>query len=229
MKRPEIAILYFIIGIVQIVLQNYSAPFAGLIIKSLIIPVLMVFFLVNVKLNSNRLNMIMLQGLIFSWIGDTLLELHVTGDNLFVAGLLSFLSAHIMYLTAFIKTPGENYIRGSRIMILLPVILYGIILIMVMNSGLGEMRIPVIIYTIIILSMLSAAINRKEKVNRKSYLYVLTGAVLFVISDSSIAINKFTFPFKHAGIVIMATYITAQFLIVTGYIYQYTQPGNPEG
>ena len=87
------------------------------------------------------------------------------------------------------------------------------------------MRLPVIIYAAVILTMLSGAINRIEKVNRKSYYLVLAGAVLFVISDSSIAINKFSHQFESSGIVIMSTYIVAQYLIVAGYISQFRSSG----
>jgi uncharacterized membrane protein YhhN len=69
--------------------------------------------------------------------------------------------------------------------------------------------------------MLAGAINRMEKVNRASYYMVLTGAVLFVISDSAIAVNKFSYHFESSGAVIMSTYVIAQFLIITGYIKQF--------
>ena len=95
------------------------------------------------------------------------------------------------------------------------------VLIAYLYSGLGEMRLPVLIYTAVILTMLTGAINRKEKANSISYYLILAGAVLFVISDSAIAINKFSYHFEYSGIVIMSTYIMAQYLIVTGYIYQF--------
>jgi uncharacterized membrane protein YhhN len=82
------------------------------------------------------------------------------------------------------------------------------------------MKLPVILYAIIILTMLTAAINRKDKVNKVSFYLVLAGAILFVISDSSIAITKFSHPFKSSVIVIMSTYVVAQYLIVIGYIAQ---------
>jgi len=72
----------------------------------------------------------------------------------------------------------------------------------------------------VILSMLTSAINRLEKVNTSSYYFVLIGAVLFVISDSAIAINKFSLHFESSGIVVMTTYIIAQYLIVSGFIKQ---------
>jgi uncharacterized membrane protein YhhN len=89
-------------------------------------------------------------------------------------------------------------------------------------NDLAEMRLPVILYSIIILTMLAGAINRLEKVNRTSYYLILTGAILFVLSDSSIAINKFGHHFELSGTVIMSTYVIAQFLIILGYIRQFS-------
>jgi uncharacterized membrane protein YhhN len=68
--------------------------------------------------------------------------------------------------------------------------------------------------------MLIAAINRYGKVSRLSFILVLAGAVLFVISDSLIALNKFGFPFVFSGVAVMTTYIAAQYLIVTGVLKQ---------
>ena len=45
---------------------------------------------------------------------------------------------------------------------------------------------------------------------------MMTGALLFVISDSSLAINKFYIPFEYAGIIIMLTYALAQLFIIEG-------------
>ena len=82
------------------------------------------------------------------------------------------------------------------------------------------MMIPVSIYTIVILTMVTGAINRLQKVNSVSYWLVLTGAILFLISDSALAINKFGHPFAKSSVVIMSTYLLAQYLIITGYIRQ---------
>jgi uncharacterized membrane protein YhhN len=93
-------------------------------------------------------------------------------------------------------------------------------LIYLLYNNLDGMRLPVIIYTIVILTMLEAAINRYGKVNRLSFILVLTGAILFVISDSLIALNKFGFPFMFSGVAVMTTYIAAQYLIVAGILKQ---------
>jgi uncharacterized membrane protein YhhN len=47
---------------------------------------------------------------------------------------------------------------------------------------------------------------------------VYSGALLFIMSDAMIAINKFLNPLVQARLLIMATYIAAQFLIVKGVL-----------
>jgi Predicted membrane protein len=164
----------------------------------------------------------MVAGLFFSWAGDVVLEFSKNNGNIFILGLACFLLAHIMYLTLFFITPGKNSILSNRIWLLIPVLTYGVVLVSYLYYDLAEMRLPVIMYAIVILTMLAGAINRKEKVKKNSYYLVLTGAILFVISDSAIAINKFSHQFESSGIVIMLTYIVAQYLIVEGYICQFS-------
>jgi uncharacterized membrane protein YhhN len=162
----------------------------------------------------------MLAGLLFSWAGDVILEFSDNNSIFFIIGLVCFLLTHLLYFTVFFITPGKNSILSNRIYFLIPVIIYGMILVSYLYAGLAEMKLPVILYAIIILIMLTAAINRIDKVNKISYYLVLSGAILFVISDSSIAITKFSHPFKSSGIVIMSTYVVAQYLIIMGYVAQ---------
>ena len=46
----------------------------------------------------------------------------------------------------------------------------------------------------------------------------MTGALLFVLSDSVLAINKFYQSFEAAGVVVMTTYGLAQLFITEGAI-----------
>ena len=80
------------------------------------------------------------------------------------------------------------------------------------------MRIPVTIYGIVITCMLIAAFNRKNRVNVVSFYFTITGAILFVFSDSCIAINLFYKPFELARMIIMITYILAQLIIIKGVL-----------
>jgi len=57
---------------------------------------------------------------------------------------------------------------------------------------------------------------------KSGYISVLIGALLFVISDSFLAIDKFVGHFYLASIVIMMSYLLAQFLIIYGLLRRYS-------
>lgn len=221
MKYSLISIVYFTVGLICIILLDQSVYWPGFVAKALIIPVLMILFFVNINPFTGRLHIFMIAGLLFSWAGDVVLELSKNNDSLFIVGLVCFLLAHIMYLIVFFLTPGKNSILNNRFYLLIPVLIYGVILVSCLYADLAGMRLPVILYTIVILSMLAGALNRIEKVKKVSFYLVLAGAILFVISDSVIAFNKFVHQFDSSGIVIMSTYVIAQYLIVAGYIIQF--------
>ncbi|MEJ0102592.1 MAG: lysoplasmalogenase family protein [Bacteroidota bacterium] len=70
--------------------------------------------------------------------------------------------------------------------------------------------------------MLMLALHMLYSKHRKAGLKMAAGALLFVLSDTVLAVNKFYYPFMEAGIIIMATYGVAQLLIVQGAI-EYTR------
>ena len=220
LKNTILSILYFLTGLLFLLFENGTSFVPAFILKALMIPSLIIIFLLNIRPLLNRFHFMMLAGLTFCWAGDVLLEVPKEYADLFVPGLGCFLLGHVMYLLVFFLTPGENFLFRKGFLFLVPVLLYGALLVWWLYDGLGEMRIPVIAYAVVILTMLAGAINRKQKVNSISYLLVLTGAILFVLSDSAIAINKFGHNFTGSSIVVMTTYLAAQYLIVTGYIKQ---------
>jgi uncharacterized membrane protein YhhN len=222
MKTRIISLFYFLSGILFLILGN-KGPFPlAFIAKALIIPLLMILFLTKCRSGLSSSHRFIFAGLFFSWAGDVALEFSHVNGNMFIFGLVCFLLAHVMYFTVFIITPGENVILSKRVYFLIPVLLYGAGLIYYLYDDLADMRIPVIIYAVVILSMLAGAINRLRKVTSKSFYIVLSGAILFVISDSAIAINKFSHSFEYSSMVIMSTYVIAQYLIVTGFINQFS-------
>ena len=82
------------------------------------------------------------------------------------------------------------------------------------------MLVPVIIYILVILTMAISASLRKGSVSTFSYNLILLGALLFVISDSFLAINKFYIKVPSEHIIIMSTYAFAQYCIVMGILKQ---------
>ena len=214
-------LLYFAAGITFIALETIGVAWISIAVKSLIIPLLIWLYLRFVRGHWNRFHSMIIIALIFSWIGDITLQLTQFQESFFLVGLGSFLITQLIYMVAFFITPGKNTLFFRKIYLLIPVALYGWGILWLLSAGLGDMKLPVTVYTVVILSMLLAAVNREKKVNRQSFLLVLAGAILFVLSDSMIAINKFSQPFELARIAIMSSYITAQYLIAIGCTRQY--------
>ncbi len=215
------SILYFATGIAFIALETAPVVWPGMAVKALIMPLLIWLYLRFTRGHGNRFHTLVVIALVFSWIGDITLQMTVFNDAFFLVGLGSFLVTQLLYTIAFLNTPGPGTIFTRKIYLVLPVALYGWGILRLLSEGLGDMRLPVTVYTVVILSMLLSAFNRERKVNRQSFLLVLAGAILFVISDSMIAIHKFTQPFELARIAIMSSYITAQYLIALGCTRQF--------
>jgi uncharacterized membrane protein YhhN len=77
----------------------------------------------------------------------------------------------------------------------------------------ANLKIPVVFYALAISIMLAAAFNFYLAIKTPEALFALSGAFLFVISDSALAYNKFNKEFYLAKLVILATYFLAQWLI----------------
>jgi uncharacterized membrane protein YhhN len=214
------SLLYFVTGIVFMSLETLGAYWPGLAVKAFIIPVLIWMYLRFVRGEWNRFHVLILIALVFSWIGDITLQLAALREDFFLLGLASFLVTQLLYTIAFFSTGGPGLV-ARRPYLILPVAAYGVGILWLLWEGLGDMTVPVTVYTVVILTMLVAAINRREKVNAQSYRLVLAGAILFILSDSMIAINKFDQPFELARVAIMSSYVTAQFLIAVGCVRQF--------
>lgn len=145
-------------------------------------------------------------GLVCSLIGDVFLML--PSDH-FVSGLVSFLIAHMFYATAFL-------VEGNRAVSLwaaVPLVVYGGFMLRYLWRGLGKLKVPVIVYMLVLLLMAWIAISRFLITKQNGSLLAAVGAILFVASDSFLALDKFRNSFRLAQLLILTTYFVAQCLI----------------
>jgi uncharacterized membrane protein YhhN len=214
-KPKQLFFLFAIVSILEIVFVSTDNQTLRYFTKPLIIPLLATIYLSYQHPRKPLFKDYILLGLLFSWVGDVLLQM----PNLFVPGLLSFLTAHIFYIIYFAKTKSDQHsFFKLRPIMLIAVMAYLVEFIYILWPTLGPMRIPVLIYGITISTMLSAALWQYQKLENKTALYFIIGATLFVTSDSLLALNMFKENFSMAGVLIMSTYILAQLFIVLGAI-----------
>jgi len=212
---------FYGISIINLFEQVIKTGWLDLVTKPLLMITLGLFYLFARNKNFNLLAGLITGALVFSWCGDVLLMLQDRYADIFIFGLAAFLIAHIFYILAYRKakfeTPGDlnpSFVR-TRIIFL---IFIGSTLIFMLYSTLVEMLIPVILYTGIIITMGIFAVLRRGWTTDKSFIMVYSGALLFIMSDAMIGISKFLNPIVQARLLIMATYIAAQFLIVKGIL-----------
>jgi uncharacterized membrane protein YhhN len=157
-------------------------------------------------------------GLLFSLGGDIFLMLP---REQFILGLVSFLIAHICYLIGF---NSANPVYNAASLILLVVVMftgylvYRRVALGLQASGQSKLKLPVLVYSIVISLMLFSALSTLIQPDWRIYaaVFASSGALLFFISDTTLALNKFVSPIPNARVITMVTYHLGQILIVLG-------------
>lgn len=212
---PRIIIAtYLLVGVINIASRFLEISVINDYTKPLLMPLLiyLLYLMADGKITLARL--LLAAALLCSWIGD--LFLMSEGDVFFLAGLGAFLVAQLIYIITLYKSAQDC--PRLRLTYLIPVIVYCILLMSIIFPNAGSMTLPVLAYGAGILSMVFVASLRRGHTNRISYIWGLAGAVLFVISDSIIAIDKFYLDIVYSGAWVMATYIPAQLLLTLGIV-----------
>jgi uncharacterized membrane protein YhhN len=124
------------------------------------------------------------------------------GDGWFTGGLGSFLLAHVGFMVAFLK--GVTLALPPA-WTLLP-LLYGLGLCAWLLPRAGSLRIPVALYCLVLLGMTLTAALRLHQLGGRPALLAVAGALLFVVSDSSLALRKFAGLYRGAQALILSTY-----------------------
>lgn len=206
---------FFVIAFAELcgeIIQNVNIIY---VTKPLLMISLSTYFFFSTIQNRSRFSIFILLGLIFSIGGDTFLMFE--GSQYFMLGLGCFLITHLLYIAAFLnyESLSKGLIR-QKIGLILPFLLYLIGILSYLWQDLAEMMIPVIVYSTVICLMAITALNLKSKLPKDIFIILFGGVLLFMLSDSIIALNKFkgdTLMIPYHRIVIMTTYIIAQYLI----------------
>ena len=149
---------------------------------------------------------LILAGLLCSLLGDIAL---MFPDKWFTAGLVSFLAAHVFYILAFKPGPGRPVSTGM----LLPFIIFGLLMFRILAPSLGRLKVPVLVYMAAITAMAGLAAGRFVYNGGTRPLLAFAGAVLFLVSDSVLAYDRFAKKIGPAQAIILGTYFPAQLLI----------------
>jgi len=153
---------------------------------------------------------LILIALVFCLGGDVLLALG--SQKTFLAGLVSFLLGHVMYAAAFftVVTVGRAMAVATVVLMAVAVWVWRWL-----EPHLGEMQTPVLAYIVIISIMVcsAAGLAANPKVPDAAQLTILTGAILFFISDLFVARQRFVADAHVNRQIGLPLYYAGQFLL----------------
>lgn len=181
----------------------------GLTLTTKLLPMFVLIYLVGKNFgNLEKGHRLFLFGLLFSTLGDAILSEPFT---LFIAGLISFLIAHLFYIFAFSRSSSLYLIRSIPFYLLGSVLGYFLFPLIA-----PEMKIPVFIYGLALTTMGWRIASRNT--DSKSLWIGISGAILFIISDSIIGFSQLgKIEIPNSTVLIMITYYSAQYLLFQSF------------
>lgn len=128
-------------------------------------------------------------------------------------GIAAFGIAHLAYIAIFARIWVRDGGRGlAGYGLAAAIAVYGVVMLVWLQPGMGELAVPATVYNGIILVMaICAAASRAP-------MLALAGAFLFVLSDSFIGAREFRDAFLWSGPVIWVTYYLAQLFLTLGLL-----------
>lgn len=188
----------------------------------------------NTKLKYNA-DKLVIFGFIGSLLGDIFLIFEKWEPG-FILGLVSFATSHIFYIMLFAKCTYNHYnnnmININSILLLLDKkssekinkadhlpCCYASVGVFAYMGGLisyllplveADLKIPVVFYCCVIAGMLLTTLFRRNYTSNRSWVKLVTGALLFVVSDSVLAVGKFgKMEGSYQRLTVMVTYYIA--------------------
>jgi uncharacterized membrane protein YhhN len=154
--------------------------------------------------------------LCFHSAGDVLLELDRA--NFFLPAVGAFMIGHLLYLITFWPDLAAfEAMPAAKKILLGAIVLYGAAMAMLIVPHLPKnMLVAVTLYmgVILVMALVVTCANYRNP-------WLILGAILYVISDSLIALNMFVRPLGPGAHLIWPLYYAGQLLLVTGFVRRF--------
>jgi len=150
-------------------------------------------------------------GLLMSLLGDVFLMLpqSVLGPG-FELGLAAFLIAHLFFLRALTRD-APLFGQPWPLIVLLAVSAANLRLLW---PGIGAaLNVPVLAYMLCLVAMTAQAASRFLSLRTADSRLAAIGGLLFLMSDTSLAYNRFYAPLPASPLIVLGTYYLALYLI----------------
>lgn len=218
---PFLKYLFIGVGMGELLAHMMGWSMLNEFTKPLLMPILLVYFRKSYTGEIKLYMLLAVFALVFSWFGDVALMYVYKREVYFLVGLGAFAIAQLLYAFAFkyatsSKAPQLN--PQQHAIKLLPFVVFIGGFMWMLWPNLGNFQFPVLGYSLLITAMALSAIYRIDRTNSDSFNQVVLGAMLFVLSDALLAIDKFYSPMANARVWVMSTYLLAQWNIINGLL-----------
>ena len=137
-------------------------------------------------------------------------------DGFFLPGLLAFLLAHLAYIA--LLRQDAPWLAAPRAALVIALVGLAVFVLLWIGGLPAALRVPVAVYVLAIAVMASWAVSRATVLADGPAWAVAVGAISFLISDATLAVNRFVMPLPHSAVWVLTTYYAAQCLMVMGWL-----------
>jgi uncharacterized membrane protein YhhN len=183
-------------------------------------PFLMLLLALYYTAAATEPNPVLLAAIACGWMGDIFLMIPDPAKTrrFFKPGLAAFLIGHVLYIAVFAAfLPRAATVPVWGWASLAVYVAVGAIGYRLIAPHAGKM-LPAIIAYIIIVLMGASTILPLGSVNTTGAVMAMAGALIFMVSDTVNAYNKFAREIPCERLYTMSTYLGGQFLLVQGYL-----------
>ncbi len=215
MKRSSYHIIITTILFAALVVAYFSCPalgFDGQLMRDLVKTSPVLFLCLATLIGGWRSRGVLPLALLFSACGD------LAGEHKeFILQIAMFAIAHIAYFVHFVRRATIDR-TSVALWSILGVMVVALGVIVISHISKPTEAVACSIYIVIIATMAGSAIACRSPYRA----WNIAAALLFIFSDSCIAINRFVEHISHAGLLIMTTYFTAQYIFAAAYLKEHS-------
>ncbi|MFA6937276.1 MAG: lysoplasmalogenase [Treponema sp.] len=222
MSAPAIGslVLFLLVAIFHLTACFYKNPKYADLSKPLLMPFLAltaVLFLLEKGAPTSTI-VILTLALALGTAGDVFLL--DAKDKRFILGTLSFFIGHIFYLILFIPLTQKMPLWSWAVFAVCAT-LFTLCSWITINKPKGVKGVFIALYSLILCTIFFCGLSGTLTGYSSAALYVMIGAILFIASDGILSLTLFKKDFHFSRVVIMATYIAAEALLVLGAVAPY--------
>lgn len=152
--------------------------------------------------------------LLFAWLGDIALLKH--SKTFFMLGLVSFLLGHLCMSSQLFSLLSPQLSTSLVGIVVVTMLGLALALFNVLRPHLGELKLPVLVYCLVLAGKGSLALLLAWQMQTWPSIMVAAGALIFMASDLTLAINRFVTPINKVHFWVMSSYTLAQGMMVFG-------------